>query len=384
MSSTYNSSLYTFDEETYHIFMEGFKDVMRGMERATRTLEIDPNDQEGINLIFREIHTLKGNCQLCYLNELGDFVHNIEEVVSGLREHHIIFTPMVKEALLISCDKISNTAEKTLHEQEINYQLFDQVGDIFHELAATVDPMQQEIIASEIVRQLGGEAAKVVPLISDTFSTGAPEPELHCDINHITSGFEDEQLSYLCKLSTLLDARNSNWSNRTLNLTKVVLAINHHLKKPVNEEQLEAAVYSHDLGVSFVGDRDCLNFDWSHPADKTQEETHPLIGAQLLRMMSGWDEAALIVEQHHERIDGHGFPKGLQGNEICRGAKLLSLALAFDDMINIRNSRTQKRSLLRVIASINANTGSLYEREIVCAFNEMIKVGYPSHKKNTH
>ena len=153
---------------------------------------------------------------------------------------------------------------------------------------------------------------------------------------------------------------------------------------PLNPEQLEAAVYAHDLGVSFVGDDDSLKIDLPDHDGQPQSQTHPLLSSQLLTIMPGWKEAATIVEQHHERMDGKGYPAGLKGNEICAGAKLLSLAIAFDDMLNLRHKDIHKRSLLRVIADINANAGALYDKEVVEAFNEMIKTGYPSRKKTHH
>ena len=53
-------------------------------------------------------------------------------------------------------------------------------------------------------------------------------------------------------------------------------------------------------------------------------EQHSEIGEQILRKVDDYGEIADIVRHHHERVDGHGYPDGLRGDEIpfSRGSSL--------------------------------------------------------------
>jgi len=62
---------------------------------------------------------------------------------------------------------------------------------------------------------------------------------------------------------------------------------------------------------------------------------HPLIGFDLLRKIPGFPASALqIVLQHHERMDGRGFPQGLRGDELREASQICALASDMDDFLN--------------------------------------------------
>ena len=65
------------------------------------------------------------------------------------------------------------------------------------------------------------------------------------------------------------------------------------------------------------------------------------------------DEQALWIEQHHERFDGTGYPKGLAGAEISEGAALLALADSWDVMTTVRSyspAKTEPEALAECIS----------------------------------
>src|SRR5688500_12660679 len=52
---------------------------------------------------------------------------------------------------------------------------------------------------------------------------------------------------------------------------------------------------------------------------------HPLIGAEILAPLEFFGDGALVVRHHHERIDGSGYPDGLRGDQIPRGARVVAV-----------------------------------------------------------
>lgn len=59
---------------------------------------------------------------------------------------------------------------------------------------------------------------------------------------------------------------------------------------------------------------------------------HPEIGYRILNSVNEFKDVDRFVLEHHERWNGTGYPKGLKGNEISLGARIISVANAFDLM----------------------------------------------------
>ncbi len=91
---------------------------------------------------------------------------------------------------------------------------------------------------------------------------------------------------------------------------------------------------------------------------------HPKIGHDLFRKSDfGWPLAEIIY-QHHERLDGSGYPRGLKEEDISLEAKILAVA----DVVEAMSSRRPYREALGVkaaLAEIEQNSGRLYDPEIV-------------------
>jgi putative nucleotidyltransferase with HDIG domain len=80
------------------------------------------------------------------------------------------------------------------------------------------------------------------------------------------------------------------------------------------------------------------------PGRLTEEEyerikKHPTLGAQILEPISAYAEVVDLVRQHHERLDGSGYPGGLTGIETTQGARILGVADTFDAMTSERPYR---------------------------------------------
>ena len=87
---------------------------------------------------------------------------------------------------------------------------------------------------------------------------------------------------------------------------------------------------------------------------------HPILGAALLARSKDIPAAAeRIVLDHHERIDGSGYPSGADGADLCLYSQLVALTDSYDDMLSGRNqSALQPTEVLRQLY-LQANTGSV-------------------------
>jgi putative two-component system response regulator len=109
-----------------------------------------------------------------------------------------------------------------------------------------------------------------------------------------------------------------------------------------NDEAL--VVLEHGALLHDIGKLEMPASILSKPAPLTEPEwqvmrTHPRVGYDLLRKQPRFADAAEIVLSHHEAFDGSGYPRGLAGDQIPLGARLLSVADAFDSMTHPHTQR---------------------------------------------
>lgn len=93
---------------------------------------------------------------------------------------------------------------------------------------------------------------------------------------------------------------------------------------------------------------------------------HPRIGYDILKEIEFPWPIAEMVYQHHERMDGSGYPRGLSGEDILLEARILGIA----DVVEAMSSRRPYRSALGVdsaLAEISENSGKLYDPDAVKA-----------------
>jgi HD-GYP domain-containing protein (c-di-GMP phosphodiesterase class II) len=94
---------------------------------------------------------------------------------------------------------------------------------------------------------------------------------------------------------------------------------------------------------------------------------HPETGAQLVAPLATWlGESWRAVREHHERMDGHGYPDGLPGPRITRAARIVAVADAYDVMTALRTYATP-RSAQEARAELTRLAGPQFDPEVVRA-----------------
>lgn len=131
-------------------------------------------------------------------------------------------------------------------------------------------------------------------------------------------------------------------------------------------EGLTMAAFVHDIGKILVP-ADIL----SKPGKLTKPEfdmikDHTRIGYEILKNIEFPWPIANIVLQHHERLDGSGYPSGLSGEQIIIEARILAVA----DVVEAMSSHRPYRPTLgidKALEEINRNRGTLYDSDVVDA-----------------
>ncbi len=102
-------------------------------------------------------------------------------------------------------------------------------------------------------------------------------------------------------------------------------------------------------------------------------KTHPGIGAVLIREHPLGDLALAAVHQHHEWVNGRGYPNQLQGGQISIYARIVSIADAFDALTSIRPYR-RGVAAEPAVTVLKAEYGSQFDASLLDAFVRMVQM----------
>jgi HD-GYP domain-containing protein (c-di-GMP phosphodiesterase class II) len=104
-------------------------------------------------------------------------------------------------------------------------------------------------------------------------------------------------------------------------------------------------------------------------------KTHPQAGYDILKDVEFPWAISDIVLQHHERMDGSGYPNGLKGSDINFGARILAVADVVDAMVSDRPYRPSL-GIESALEEISKNSGVLYDKKVVAQCIKIFKRGF--------
>lgn len=139
---------------------------------------------------------------------------------------------------------------------------------------------------------------------------------------------------------------------------------------PEELELLRLGGVFHDIGKIGTADDILFKTDSLELSEYEEVKKHPVRGANILSAVSMFERVVPIVLNHHERIDGRGYPNGTMGDEIPFLSRILSVADAFDAMTTTRLYR-KKIGLGEAVEQLETEAGKQFDRDVVRVFVEM-------------
>jgi diguanylate cyclase (GGDEF)-like protein/putative nucleotidyltransferase with HDIG domain len=129
-------------------------------------------------------------------------------------------------------------------------------------------------------------------------------------------------------------------------------------------EALRAAALLHDIGKLAIPEHIINKPGRLTPEEFEKMKIHTIVGAEILQRVAFPYPVAPIVRSHHERWDGTGYPDGLKGEEIPRGARVLAAVDCLDALASHRQYRGAL-SLDAAMEKVASMSGSAFEPEII-------------------
>ena len=238
-------------------------------------------------------------------------------------------------------------------------------------LARPIDRLSRSL--SAMTRSRSFEAP--VPLAGSSREVDALTESFNAMMQSVVEAEAETQSAYLGAIRALamtLDARDPYTAGHSERVSAISVAIGRQMR--LNEDELEVlrlGALLHDIGKIGVSDHVLRK-----PAALTAEEyelikQHPGLGARILRNVPFLARHIPIVEFHHERPDGKGYPHGLVGDEIPVLARIAHVADAFDAMTSVRAYRPA-RGAAEALAELWASAGAQFDAEAVQALTRAL------------
>ncbi len=149
------------------------------------------------------------------------------------------------------------------------------------------------------------------------------------DIDLICSGFAD-----------VVDAKSPFTYRHSVGTTEAAVLVSHAMRlSPERVATVRRAALLHDIGM--LGIPNTL-LDKQAPLthqDWTAIQSHPLLSQEILSRVRAFDEIAVLAGQHHEKLDGSGYPFHLVGEQLSLESRILTVADVFSALMESRSYR---------------------------------------------
>jgi PAS domain S-box-containing protein/putative nucleotidyltransferase with HDIG domain len=167
----------------------------------------------------------------------------------------------------------------------------------------------------------------------------------------------------LAVVTTLSEMRDPYTAGHERRVAEIAVAIGAELGFEAHEQQgLRVAGYLHDIGKITVPAEILSKPGKLSAAEFALIKEHPRAGYEVLKQVDFPWPVALVALQHHERIDGSGYPQGLKGDEIAREARIVAVADVVEAMASHGPYRPAS-GIEKALAEIERGRGTVFDAE---------------------
>ncbi len=367
------------DPVTVNHLLEGINEHYKISETMLFELDRYPDNSELIHTLFRSVHTIKGNLLVVGFYPATDLMTSTENMLTLLDEGDFEFSPIISDLVLLVLDRIRCMVEDFCNKGLVTFDTrwLSSLSTKIDEISASRGLVQQKLIGQTIrlldpavIVNVGTADSNDRKVTQDTFLQNL--------------GFEnDKDVQFFRDLMAPVEKRSQYWQGRGDRILKMALLLNKLGGSPIDNKQLAIAVYVHDFGMAFMPVELLHKEGFLIDSEIILLRSHVQSSVHLLAHMPKWAPAKEIILQHHEAVNGSGYPFGLQDKEICDGAKILAIADTFDALTHQRAYVShQKRPIIRAVSEINICAGHQLSEYWVDVFNRAVQPIINAHRSN--
>jgi putative nucleotidyltransferase with HDIG domain len=188
---------------------------------------------------------------------------------------------------------------------------------------------------------------------------------------------EELEGAFLTTLGVIADAvelQDPYTADHANEVAELAVRVGEHLGVAGDElDRLRYGALLHDVGKIGVPGELLRKPGPLSPNERRRMDAHTAIGARMLERIPFLAPVAPLVRSAHERFDGGGYPDGLAGEQIPRGAMIIATCDAFHAMTS---DRSYRKAMPRdaAIEELDAGAGTQFDPEVVTALIAELKV----------
>ena len=350
----------SLDSEIFADAYEDFVEQYRLCESSIVELEHAPEDEALLNDLFRTVHTVKANSSMIGFKPMVMILQELENVLDMVRDGEIPFSDRAGDLVLLLMDKSRDFMDQYNEYQQVEYdaELYAAVGDGLQKLSGASPKM----VAQQLVN--------IIALI-DPNTRQVPVEEKHW-LESYTKPSAD--LLFLYNMAQACEQRVGYWQGRTDRVVKLALALNEAGGSPVDADALAASLLTHDIAMAFLPATLLTQQSKLDDHQVKLMRQHVQVSAHLMRSMFDSHSAGTMLMQHQELLNGQGYPKGLNGDQICTGAKIIAIVHTFEAITHGHTSVSHhKRPLMRALLEISNKAEVDFDKQWVEIFMKVVR-----------
>ncbi len=187
------------------------------------------------------------------------------------------------------------------------------------------------------------------------------------------ANLKDTYIQIVSTLTSIIEMKDHYTGGHSQRVTVYATSIAKTMGLPEDEvEKVRLACQLHDLGKICISENILTK-----PGKLTEQEweeikLHPLRGVEILKPLIFLSDVIRLIEEHHERYDGKGYPYGRNSGDIPLGARIIAVADSFDAMTTERPYRPAF-SVSEAVEELRRCRGTQFDPEVVDAFLRIIE-----------
>jgi len=184
---------------------------------------------------------------------------------------------------------------------------------------------------------------------------------------------EEITLGSIKSMAAILATRTTGAYKVRESFVQLILGMGKDMN--LGSEELKSLHYAailHDAGQIAFPDKLLAKTDKLTGKEYDIIRSHPYKSVSIIKHLGFLKPVKPIILHHHENYDGSGYPKGLKGEEIPLGARIMAVATAFNAMITKRPYR-RKVGVKNAISEIKKNSGTQFDPRVVRTFMKVVR-----------
>lgn len=243
---------------------------------------------------------------------------------------------------------------------------FKVLGNKFNEMLQQIEELLEE--RNQYVRELTKKNQEIMQQNQEIVAFSEQTEAMNKELSNLLDEVRRNYISTVKALANSIEANDEYTRGHCERVRNITMAIARCINfSESDRSSLEFASLLHDIGKIGISS-EVLNKEGKLTTEEYEMiKRHPKIAFDILEDVEFLKESREIIYQHHERIDGNGYPRRLKDEEISLSAKILAVADAYDAMTSIRPYRSEPLTKEEAIEELQNAKGTQFDEKIVNA-----------------